>query len=137
MILLAAEGVANQEIAERLGAGRTTVIRWRDRYAERGLSGLDDRERSGRPRELDHRAIVTETLKPPPKKFGVTHWSSRLLGQQLKISNTSVAREWKAYGIKPWKAESFAPGCGTTTLFAALDLTRATGVCQLGSMWRA
>jgi len=50
---------------------------------------------------------VAETLKPPPKKLGVTHWSSRLLADRLKISNTSVARAWRAYGIKPWKAESF------------------------------
>ena len=107
MILLAADGVPNSEIAERVGSGRTTVIRWRERYAERGLGGLEDRERSGRPRELDHRAIVAATLKPPPKKFGVTHWSSRLLADRLKISNTSVARAWRAYGIKPWKAESF------------------------------
>lgn len=71
------------------------------------MAGLDDRERSGRPRELDHRAIVAETLEPPPKKLGVTHWSSRLLGERLKISNTSVARAWRAYGVKPWKAESF------------------------------
>jgi hypothetical protein len=83
------------------------VIAWRERYQERGLPGLRDRERPGRPRELDHRAIVTETLKPPPKKLGVTHWSSRLLADRLKISNTSVARAWRAYGIKPWKAESF------------------------------
>jgi hypothetical protein len=50
---------------------------------------------------------VAETLKPPPKKLGVTHWSSRLLADRLKISNTSAARAWRAYGIKPWKAESF------------------------------
>jgi transposase len=66
-----------------------------------------DAPRSGRPRTLDHRAIVAATLVPPPKKLGVTHWSSRLLADRLKISNTSVARAWRAYGIKPWKAESF------------------------------
>lgn len=107
MILLAADGVSNAEIAERVGASRTTVIQWRARYTERGLAGLDDRERSGRPRVLDHRAIVTETLRPPPKKLGVTHWSTRLLADRLKTSNTSIARAWRAYGIKPWKAESF------------------------------
>lgn len=100
-MLLAADGVPNSEIAERVGAGRATVIRWRARYEARGLAGLDDRERSGRPRELDHRAIVAETLKPPPKKLGVTHWSSRLLADRLKISNTSIARAWRAYGVKP------------------------------------
>jgi len=50
---------------------------------------------------------VAETLKPPPKKLGVTHWSSRLLAERLGIGNASVARAWRAYGIKPWKAESF------------------------------
>ena len=83
------------------------VIGWRARYAARGLAGLEDQERSGRPRELDHRTIVAETLRPPPKKLGVTHWSSRLLADRLKISATSVQRAWRAYGVKPWKAESF------------------------------
>ena len=107
MMLLAADGVPNSEIAERVGAGRATVIRWRGRYETRGLAGLDDRERSGRPRELDHRAIVAQTLKPPPKKLGVTHWSSRLLAGQLKVSASAIQRAWRSYGIKPWKAESF------------------------------
>ncbi len=106
-ILLAADGVPNAEIAERVSASRTTVIQWRSRYEERGLAGLDDRERSGRPRMLDHLAIVAATLVPPPKKLGVTHWSTRLLADVLGTSNTSTARAWRAYGIKPWKAESF------------------------------
>jgi hypothetical protein len=71
------------------------------------MAGLNDRDRPGRPRTLDHRAIVAETLKPPPKKLGVTHWSSRLLANRLKISNASVARAWRSYGVKPWQAESF------------------------------
>ena len=50
---------------------------------------------------------MTATLRPPPKKLGVTHWSTRLLAGELKISHTTVARAWQAYGIKPWKAESF------------------------------
>ncbi len=106
-MLLAADGVGNRRIAELVGASPTTVIAWRERYQERGLDGLSDRERPGRPRELDHRAIVTETLKPPPKKLGVTHWSTRLLAERLKVSNTTIARAWRSYGIKPWKAESF------------------------------
>ena len=47
---------------------------------------------------------MAETLKPPPKKLGVTHWSTRLLANRLKISHKSVARAWSAYGVKPWKA---------------------------------
>ena len=107
IVLLAAEGVANTRIAELVDATVTTVLLWRQRYQSKGLAGLSDAPRPGRPRTLDHRAIVAATLKPPPKKLGVTHWSSRLLAAQLKISNTSVARAWRAYGIKPWRAESF------------------------------
>ena len=107
IVLLAADGVANTRIAELSILSVTTVLSWRGRYEERGIAGLANAPKSGRPRELDHRAIVAETLKPPPKKLGVTHWSTRLLAGRLKISNTSVARAWRAYGIKPWKAESF------------------------------
>jgi transposase len=107
IVLLAAEGVANTRIAELVDATATTVLSWRERYQSGGLGGLADRRRSGRPRTLDHRAIVAATLEPPPKKLGVTHWSSRLLAQRLKIGNASVARAWRAYGIKPWRAESF------------------------------
>ena len=50
---------------------------------------------------------MAETLKPPPMNLGVTHWSTRLLAARLGTSNTSIARAWRAYGIKPWRAESF------------------------------
>ena len=72
-----------------------------------GSRGLRDAPRPGRPRTLDHRQIVAETLKPPPKKLGVTHWSSRLLADRLKVSPSAIQRAWRAYGVKPWKAESF------------------------------
>lgn len=107
IVLLAADGVANTRTAELVDVSANTVLAWRDRYEERGLRGLGDLPRSGRPRQLDHRRIVTETLRPPPKKLGVTHWSTRLLAERLKISHKSVARAWSAYGVKPWKAESF------------------------------
>jgi len=105
--LLAADGVANTRIAELSDATVTTVLNWRRRYQDGGMAGLRDVSRPGRPRSLDHRAIVTETLRPPPKKLGVTHWSSRLLAERLKISSSAVLRAWRAYGVKPWKAESF------------------------------
>jgi transposase len=107
IVLLAADGVANTGIAERAGATVTTVLNWRGRYQDRGIAGLRDAPRSGRPRQLEHRQIVAETLKPPPKKLGVTHWSSRLLADRLKVSPSAVQRAWRAYGVKPWKAESF------------------------------
>ena len=72
-MLLAAEGVANTRIAELVDSTVTTVLSWRNRYQSKGLAGLADAPRPGRPRTLDHRQIVAETLKPPPKKLGVTH----------------------------------------------------------------
>jgi transposase len=56
---------------------------------------------------VDHRAVVAATLNPPPKKLGVTHWSSRLLAARLGIGNATVARAWRDYGVQPWRAETF------------------------------
>src|SRR3954447_2395664 len=107
IVLLASEGTSNTAIAERVGGARQNVVPWRSRYAERGLAGLDDEPRSGRPRQVDHRAVVAATLKPPPKKLGVTHWSSRLMAAHLGIGNATVARAWRDYGVQPWRSETF------------------------------
>jgi transposase len=107
IVLLAAEGTPNVEIARLVGVSRPTVNAWRTRYAERGLPGLADEQRSGRKRSIDQRRIVAETLRPPPAGLGVTHWSSRLLADRLGTSHVTVAAAWKRYGVKPWKAETF------------------------------
>lgn len=95
IVLLASEGVANTRIAELADASVVTVLKWRARYEHAGIAGLDDADRSGRPRELDHAEIVSATLTPPPKKYGVTHWSSRLLSSYLKVGNATIARAWR------------------------------------------
>ena len=107
IVLLSADGLSNTAIAETVGVSRPTVIGWRDRYAASGLAGLDDEPRSGRPRRVDHAAIVTATLTPPPRKYGVTHWSSRLLARHLRIGDATVARAWREYRVAPWRSESF------------------------------
>ena len=107
IVLAAAAGEPNEGIAARVGVSKVTVLQWRNRYAERGLVGLEDLERSGRPRTIDHRQIVATTLKPPPVKYGVTHWSSRLLGRHLGIGNATVATAWREYGVQPWRAGTF------------------------------
>ena len=107
IVLLAADGEANVAIAERVGVSRPAVIDWRNRYAADGLAGLEDDPRSGRPRTIDHAGIVAVTLAPPPKKYGVTHWSSRLLGRHLGISNGTIATAWREYGVQPWRVETF------------------------------
>jgi transposase len=107
IVLLAADGVGNTEIAERVGVVRQTVLTWRARYARGGIDALDDEDRPGRPRTIDQARIITETLKPPPKSLGVTHWSTRLLGARLKVANSTIAKAWRAYGLQPWRTGSF------------------------------
>jgi transposase len=108
--LLAAEGASNTEIARQVGCSRPTVIRWRQRYAQHGLAGLDDQPRPGRPQTVraDRRAeILATTLSPPPEHLGVTHWSTRLLAQELRVSHNTVARVWREYDLQPWPTETF------------------------------
>lgn len=107
IVLAAASGEANEAIADRLGTSRTTVVKWRGRYQAKGLAGLVDEPRSGRPRHVDQCAIVAATLAPPPKKYGVTHWSTRLLARHLGLGDATVARTWREYGIQPWRVETF------------------------------
>jgi transposase/DNA-binding MarR family transcriptional regulator len=111
ILLLAAEGVANSEIAERLGVCRPTVIAWRKRYSQEGLSGrLADRHRRGRPqtvRQTRRTEILAATLTPPPERLGLTHWSSRLLATELGVSHSTVARVWAEHDIRPWQVETF------------------------------
>ena len=110
ILLLAAEGVANTGIAERVGVSRPTVIACRRRYVRRGLGGLPDRPRPGRPqtiRRARRAEILSVTLNPPPPRLGITHWSTRLLARELGVSRDTVARIWREYGVQPWRAETF------------------------------
>jgi transposase len=73
----------------------------------KGIGGLEDRPKRGKPRTVDDVAIVLRTLEPPPERPGVTHWSSRLLAAELGLSNVKVADVWQEYGLQPWRAETF------------------------------
>src|SRR5215217_783225 len=107
IVLLAADGLPHAEIARRVGVSAPTVLLWRRRYQRGGVAGLTYAPRSGRPRTIDARKIIEATLTPPPKRLGVTHWSSRLLANRLKIDHATVARAWRAYGVQPWRSQTF------------------------------
>ncbi len=108
IVLRAAEGLPIERIAAETGAAIMTVKLWRRRYAERGLAGLVDEPRPGRPavygREERDRVIAL-TLSPPPE--GLTHWSARRVGQRVGMSETTVWRIWQAARLKPHRIESF------------------------------
>ena len=110
IVLLAGDGIPNTEIARRVGVSRPTVIGWRRRYLEGGVAALHDRPRPGRAREIDEIDVVAATLAEqgrPPERLGVTHWSARLLADELGISFASVARIWRKWNIQPWRVETF------------------------------
>ncbi len=107
IVLLAAGGVSNAQVAARMRVEADTVAKWRRRYQCAGIEGLGDAPRSGRPKEVDQGEIIAATLTPPPASLGITHWSSRALAARLKVGNSTIAKAWRAYGIQPWRTGSF------------------------------
>ena len=106
IVLLAAGGVDNHEIAERLGVGRVQVGRWRNRYAEGGLAAISqDLPRGGRHRTIDAEEIVRLTTQTKPEN--ATHWSTRSLAAATGVSATTIRRIWRAHGLKPHRVTSF------------------------------
>jgi transposase len=109
IVLAAAEGLSNQEVAERVGCNPATVTKWRGRFIERGLVGLSDEYRPGRPRSISDEAVeavVTKTLEELPTD-GSTHWSTRSLARDVGLSQPTISRIWGAFGLKPWPQDSF------------------------------
>jgi transposase len=107
IVLLAADGVPVRDIVDRVGVSKPTVIGWKKRYLAEGVGGLEDRPKPGRRKRVDEVAVVLATLEAPPQRLGVTHWSSRLLANELGISHVWVAAIWKKWGLQPWRTESF------------------------------
>ena len=108
IVLAAADGLANGEIAERERVSRPTVTKWRNRFSERRLEGLLDEPRPGRPRTVSDEQveqIVVTTLESTPKN--ATHWSTRSLAGHLGLSQDAVWRTWQAFGLQPWRQEKF------------------------------
>jgi len=111
MVLRAAEEWPAEDIALHLDCSVNTVRKWRAAYAEKGLKGLEDAPRPGRPRtvvdEKTERAVLHQTLVRPPEELGVTHWSSRLLASKVGLGFSQVAAVWRKWKIKPWLLETF------------------------------
>ncbi|MGH9621320.1 MAG: IS630 family transposase, partial [Bryobacteraceae bacterium] len=106
IVLLAAQGHQNNAIAKQLGIGRVQVGRWRKRYVEAGLAGIErDLPRGAPPAKVDAAKLVKLTTQTTPK--GATHWSTRTMAAKLKVAPSTVSRHWRANGLKPHLTRSF------------------------------
>jgi transposase len=108
IVLGCAAGASNLEVARELGVSRATVGKWRSRFVARRLDGLSDEPRPGVPRSISDdkvEEVVVKTLEAMPKD--ATHWSTRSLAKQVGISPASVGRIWAAFGLQPWRSETF------------------------------
>jgi transposase len=108
IVLRAAEGASNTEIAREIGVSLPTVGLWRRNFSERRLGGLETAPRSGRPREIDDgevARVLAMTLEPPPD--GSTQWSVRRLAAATGISPSTVHRIWREHKLKPHQVRSF------------------------------
>jgi transposase len=109
IVLLAAEGLENQQIATSLNTSRPTVGLWRKRFASQGLTGIEkDATRPGRPkkdrRQIEQK-IVQMTTRQKPRN--ATHWSTRTLAEALGVDHVLVHRVWKAHGLQPHRVRNF------------------------------
>ena len=109
IVLGAATGATNQQIAAEVGCNPTTVGKWRTRFAAKRLDGLLDEPRPGQPRkitdELVEEVIVTTLEETPPD--GSTHWSTRSMADRVGLNQTAISRIWRAFGLKPHRVEDF------------------------------
>jgi transposase len=108
IILACAQEEKNSTVARRCGVYRMTVTKWRERFIERGLDGLLDEPRPGAPRkhaDAKIEQLIATTLNERPAE--ATHWSTRLLARKLGVSQSTVSRVWRAFGLQPHRSETF------------------------------
>jgi transposase len=142
-ILLSAQGLTQQRIAEQLGISRLAVNRWVGRFALRRLEGLSDRGGRGRKPWLPQAAVqqvLQQAVTPPPH---LARWSCRTMARAAAISPASVQRLWAASDIKPHLSRTFKLSTdqrfeekfwdGTLTLFAALNYLVPHVIMGLGA----
>lgn len=108
IILLACDGMRNIAIAQKIGLSRESVGKWRSRFVERGLNGLYDELRPGRPRQIEEEriaALINKTLRSRPR--GQTQWSCRTMSDSTGMSKSTVQRVWNAFGVQPHRHRQF------------------------------
>jgi transposase len=108
IVLAAAEGLNNTEVAARLAIKRDTVRKWRGRFEADRLDGLLDEPRPGQPRKITDaqvEEVIVKTLETTPKD--ATHWSTRSMAREVGLNQSAVHRIWKAFGLQPHRQETW------------------------------
>src|SRR6476620_4803401 len=102
IILKCSEGISNTAVAAAARTTPCTVGYWRNRFIRGGINALWDEPRPGAPRKIGDVKVqeaVRTVLETNPK--GATHWSTRMMAQNLGLSQSTVSRIWRAFGLKP------------------------------------
>ena len=108
IVLAAADGQSNTAIAADLRVTLPTVGKWRQRFRDKRLDGLTDEPRPGPPRTVTDahvEDVVTKTLESKPAN--ATHWSTRGMAKATGLTQTAIARIWRAFGLRPHRAGTF------------------------------
>ncbi|MFH5822836.1 IS630 family transposase [Georgenia sp. AZ-5] len=124
IVLACAEGLDNKTVAARLGCAAATVGKWRARFVEQRLDGLGDEPRPGRPPVISAdqvEDVVVATLESTPKN--ATHWSRAKMAERTGLSKSTIGRIWRAFDLKPHRAEGFKISNDPLFVEKALHLT--------------
>jgi transposase len=108
IVLLAADGLSNTEIARRQDCSLPTAGKWRQRFLDGGLDGLLDEPRPGTPRKLSDRQVeqvLRRTLESQPE--AATHWSTRDMAKATGLSQATISRIWRVFSLAPHRVETF------------------------------
>ena len=108
IVLMAAIGASNTEIAQHLRLSNPTVGIWRKRYLDHGIQGLHDELKPGRPRSISDDRVATlvrKTLETKP--VSGTQWSVRSIAKATRLSHMTVHRIWHAFGLQPHRQKGF------------------------------
>lgn len=108
IVLRCADGNSIKSVSAQVGYSPATVSKWRRRFLAKGVDGLLDEPRPGTPRTIadeDVERVITKTLEEMPRN--ATRWSTRGMAKACAMSQTAVARIWRAFGLQPHRDETF------------------------------
>jgi transposase len=129
IVLAAASGLTNKEIAAKLDVCAHTAGEWRNRFARAGMDGLYDEPRPGAPRQIgddEIAATIRKTLETRPK--GATQWSLRRMATAVGHAPSTIHRIWQEFGLQPHRSETFK--LSSDPLFVERCATSSASTCR-------